>query len=63
MYVTVVSKDVVKRIIMLYCWDCSSFLTGEEKCWSTNVKQNDKSSVAVHAFLIFSDVITSCWAC
>ncbi len=60
MYVTVVSKGVIKRIIMLYYCDYSSFLIKKEKCWSTNAKQNDKSFVAVHVFLIFSDVIASC---
>ncbi len=62
MYVTVTSKGVIKRIIMLYYCDYFSFLT-EEKCWSTNTELNDKRSVAVHIFLIFSDVITSCRAC
>ncbi len=59
MYVTVASKDVVERMTMLYCCDYSSFLTGG-KCWSTKAELNDRSSVAVHAFLIFSDVIASC---
>ena len=63
MYVTVTSRDVIKRIIMLYCCNCFSFLTEEEKCWSTDVKQNDKSFIIVHVFVIFSDVITSCRAC
>ncbi len=62
MYVIVILKGVVKRIIMLYYCDYFSFLTVKEKCWSTNVKQNDKSSVAVHAFVIFSNVIASCRA-
>ncbi len=59
MYVIVASKDVVERMTMLYCCDCSSFLT-EEKCWSTKTELNDRSSVAVHVFLIFSDVIVLC---
>ncbi len=59
MYVTVASKGVVKRIIMLYCYNCFSFLT-EKKCWSTKTELNNKRPVAVHVFLIFNDVIASC---
>ncbi len=59
MYVTVTSKDVVECMTMLYCCNCFSFLT-EEKCWSTKTELNDRSSVAVYDFLIFSDVIVSC---
>ncbi len=62
MYVTVASKGVVKRITMLYCCDCFNFLT-EEKCWSTKTELNNRRLVAVHAFLIFSNVIASCRAC
>ncbi len=60
MYVTVALKNVVECMTMLYCCDCSSFLT-EEKYWSTKTELNDKSSVAVYVFLIFSDVIVLCW--
>ena len=62
MYVTVTSKGVVERIIMLYCCDYFSILT-EEKCWNTSAERNDKSSVTVHVFVIFNDVITSCRVC
>ncbi len=62
MYVTIALKDVIKRIIMLYYCNYFSFLI-EEKYWSTNAKLNNKSSVTVHVFLIFSNVITSCRAC
>ncbi len=61
MYVTVVLTDVVEWMTMLYCCDWFSFL--EEKCWSTNSELNEKSLVAVHDFLIFSDVIASCRVC
>ncbi len=59
MYVIVASKGVIKRIIMLYYCDCFSFLT-EKKCWSIKIKLNNKRSVAIYVFLIFSNVITSC---
>ncbi len=61
MYVTVVSTDVVEWMTMLYCCDWFSFLEG--KCWSTNAELNERSFVAVHDFLIFSDVIALCRAC
>ncbi len=59
MYVIVALKNVVEHMTMLYCCDCFSFLT-EEKCWSTKIEQNNRSSVAVYVFLIFSDVIVLC---
>ena len=62
MYVTIALKDVIKRIIMLYYCNYFSFLIEEKYC-STNAKLNNKSSVTVHVFLIFSNVITSCRAC
>ncbi len=40
----------------------SHFLITKEKYWSTNTELNDKSSVAIHVFLIFNNVITSCRA-
>ncbi len=59
MYVTVVLKDVVEWITILYCCDCFNFL--KEKCWSTNAELNERKFVSVHVFLIFNDVIASCW--
>ncbi len=62
MYVIIALKDVIKRIIMLYYCNYFSFLT-EEKYWSTKTKLNDKRFIAVHIFLIFSNVIISSRAC
>ncbi len=59
MYVTVALRGLIKRIIMLYYCNCSSSLI-EEKCWSIKAERNDKSFIAAHVFLIFSNVIISC---
>jgi len=59
MYITIVLKNVVEHIIMLYCCDYFSFLT-EEKCSSIKTKLNNRSFITVYIFLIFNDVIILC---